>query len=65
MAPGPDGRNAVISASNRYQPQTNAATHPAGNAVEGVPFYHVAPWPGSSDPLSRAVVTLLLVTTKA
>ena len=26
-------------------------------SVEGVPFDHVAPWPGSSDPLSRAVVT--------
>jgi histidinol-phosphate aminotransferase len=25
--------------------------------VEGVPYDHVAPWPGSSDPLSRAVVT--------
>jgi histidinol-phosphate aminotransferase len=26
-------------------------------AVENVPEDHVAPWPGSSDPLSRAVVT--------
>ncbi|PMU31784.1 aminotransferase, partial [Pseudomonas sp. FW305-47B] len=26
-------------------------------AVENVPYDHVAPWPGSSDPLSRSVVT--------
>ncbi len=26
-------------------------------AVEGVPYDHIAPWPGSSDPLSRSVVS--------
>lgn len=29
----------------------------AVSAVEGVPGDHVAPWPGSSDPLSRTIVT--------
>jgi len=58
MAPGQTAATAVISASNRYQPADQRGDFiKAVTQVEGVPFDHVAPWPGSSDPLSRAVVT--------
>ncbi|HWM67901.1 MAG TPA: pyridoxal phosphate-dependent aminotransferase [Steroidobacteraceae bacterium] len=58
MAPGQTAATAVISASNRYQPADQRGDFiKAVTRVEGVPFDHVAPWPGSSDPLSRAVVT--------
>jgi histidinol-phosphate aminotransferase len=58
MAPGQAAAAAVISSSNRYQPTDQRGDFiKAVVQVEGVPFDHVAPWPGSSDPLSRAVVT--------
>jgi len=58
MLPGQAAAAAVISCSNRYQPTDQRGEFIKAVAhVEGVPTDHVAPWPGSSDPLSRAVVT--------
>jgi histidinol-phosphate aminotransferase len=58
MLPGQAAAAAVISYSNRYQPADQRGDFiKAVTQVEGVPYDHVAPWPGSSDPLSRAVVT--------
>ena len=58
MAPGQAAAAAVIASSNRYQPADQRGDFiRAVSLVEGVPADHVAPWPGSSDPLSRAVVT--------
>jgi histidinol-phosphate aminotransferase len=58
MSPGQTAAAAVISSSNRYQPADQRGDFiKAVMQVEGVPYDHVAPWPGSSDPLSRAVVT--------
>jgi histidinol-phosphate aminotransferase len=48
----------MIPHGNRYSPADERGDFiKAVMKVEGVPFDHVAPWPGSSDPLSRAVVT--------
>lgn len=58
LPPGQRAATKIIAQSNRYIPHNehddflNAVAR-----VEGVPADHVAPWPGSSDPLSRAVVT--------
>ena len=58
LAPGQAAAAAVISCSNRYAPTDQRGDFiKAVMQVEGVPYDHVAPWPGSSDPLSRAVVT--------
>jgi len=43
---------------NRYEPDNDhARLFAAVAAVEGIPAEYVLAWPGSSDPLSRAVVT--------
>jgi len=43
---------------NRYEPDNDhARLFAAVAAVEGVPADYVLAWPGSSDPLSRSVVT--------
>jgi histidinol-phosphate aminotransferase len=58
MAPGQAAAAAIISSSNRYAPQDQRGDFiKAVMQVEGVPYDHVAPWPGSSDPLSRSVIT--------
>ena len=58
LAPGQEAAHAIVSSSNRYSPQDQRGDFiKAVMGVEGVPYDHVAPWPGSSDPLSRAVVT--------
>lgn len=58
LAPGQAAAAAIISSSNRYSPQDQRGDFiKAVMSVEGVPYDHVAPWPGSSDPLSRSVVT--------
>src|SRR5882672_3149044 len=63
MAPGQAAAAAIISASNRYAPTDQRGDFiKAVMQVEGVPYDHVAPWPGSSDPLSRAVVTFCSAT---
>ena len=58
MAPGATAAAAIISMSNRYAPHDERGDFIRTVAkVESVPPDHVAPWPGSSDPLSRSVVT--------
>ncbi|RZF61003.1 aminotransferase class I/II-fold pyridoxal phosphate-dependent enzyme [Sphingomonas populi] len=56
--PGQKAAAAIIASGNRYSPHDERGDFiKAVMAVENVPYDHVAPWPGSSDPLSRAVVT--------
>src|SRR5580700_10108683 len=58
MAPGVAAAAAIIPFGNRYAPHDERGDFiRAVVKVENVPFDHVAPWPGSSAPLSRAVVT--------
>jgi len=58
LEPGQKAAAAIIASGNRYSPHDERSDFiNAVMKVEGVPFDHVAPWPGSSDPLSRAVVT--------
>jgi histidinol-phosphate aminotransferase len=58
LAPGQAAAAAIIASGNRYEPHDERGDFiRAVSKVEGVPADHVAPWPGSSDPLSRAVVT--------
>lgn len=58
LMPGQLAASRMIAHSNRYSPRDERSDFiKAVMAVEGVPFDHVAPWPGSSDPLSRAVVS--------
>jgi histidinol-phosphate aminotransferase len=58
LAPGQAAAAAIIASGNRYSPHDERGDFiKAVMQVEGVPYDHVAPWPGSSDPLSRAVVT--------
>jgi histidinol-phosphate aminotransferase len=63
LAPGQAAAAAIIGASNRYSPKDQRGDFiKTVMQVEGVPYDHVAPWPGSSDPLSRAVVTFCSAT---
>jgi histidinol-phosphate aminotransferase len=63
LTPGQAAAAAIISSSNRYAPQDQRGDFiKAVMHVEGVPYDHVAPWPGSSDPLSRSVVTFCSAT---
>ncbi|HTX24478.1 MAG TPA: pyridoxal phosphate-dependent aminotransferase [Steroidobacteraceae bacterium] len=58
MAPGQAAAAEIISSCNRYIPHDQRNDFIAAvMKVEHVPYDHVAPWPGSSDPLSRSVVT--------
>lgn len=58
LAPGQAAAARIIASGNRYAPHDERGDFiKAVMAVEQVPYDHVAPWPGSSDPLSRAVVT--------
>ena len=58
LAPGQAAAAKMIAHGNRYSPHDERGDFiKAVMAVEGVPYDHVAPWPGSSDPLSRAVVS--------
>lgn len=58
LAPGQAAAAAAIASGNRYEPNDLRGDFiRAVMRVEAVPFDHVAPWPGSSDPLSRAVVS--------
>jgi histidinol-phosphate aminotransferase len=58
MAPGIDAARDMLGKCNRYEPGTERADFiRAASAFDGVPQDHVSPWPGSSDPLSRSVVT--------
>jgi len=58
LAPGQTAAAGIIASGNRYSPHNERGDFiKAVMSVEGVPYDHVAPWPGSSDPLSRSVVT--------
>lgn len=58
LMPGQQAAAKIIAYSNRYSPHDERGDFiKAVMAVEGVPYDHVAPWPGSSDPLSRSVIT--------
>lgn len=58
LAPGAAAAAAMIPFGNRYAPHDERGDFiKAVMSVEKVPYDHVAPWPGSSDPLSRSVVT--------
>ena len=58
LLPGQAAAAKIISMGNRYSPHDERGDFiKAVMTVEGVPYDHVAPWPGSSDPLSRSVVT--------
>lgn len=58
LMPGQIAAQKMVEHGNRYAPKDERGDFiKAVMAVEGVPYDHVAPWPGSSDPLSRAVVS--------
>lgn len=58
LKPGQDAAHALVAQSNRYAPHDERGDFiKAVMAVEKVPYDHVAPWPGSSDPLCRTIVT--------
>lgn len=58
LMPGQIAAQKMIAQSNRYAPHDERGDFiKAVMAVEGVPYDHVAPWPGSSDPLSRTIIT--------
>lgn len=58
LLPGQIAARKMVENSNRYAPHDERGDFiKAVMSVEGVPYDHVAPWPGSSDPLSRSVVT--------
>ena len=58
LAPGQAAAAGIIAMGNRYAPHNERGDFiRAVMQVENVPYDHVAPWPGSSDPLSRSVVT--------
>jgi histidinol-phosphate aminotransferase len=58
LEPGQAAAAAILPWGNRYSPQDQRGDFiKAVMQVEHVPYDHVAPWPGSSDPLSRSVVT--------
>lgn len=58
LMPGQIAAQKMVEHGNRYSPKDDRGDFiKAVMAVEGVPYDHVAPWPGSSDELSRAVVS--------
>jgi histidinol-phosphate aminotransferase len=58
LAPGAAAAAGIIASSNRYAPHDERGDFlRAVASVEGVAPGQVAPWPGSSDPLCRSVVT--------
>jgi histidinol-phosphate aminotransferase len=58
MAVGQAAAVAMVAQGNRYFPSDarEKLLHAVSDVV-GVPADHVSPWPGSSDPLCRSVVT--------
>jgi histidinol-phosphate aminotransferase len=58
LAPGQAAAARIISSGNRYSPHDERGDFiKAVMSVENVPYDHIAPWPGSSDPLSRSVIS--------
>lgn len=58
MPAGIDAAHGILARCNRYEPDGERdAFIRAASAFDGVGADWVSPWPGSSDPLSRAVVS--------
>ncbi len=58
MGPGKKAAVEILSECNRYEPADQRDEFiETVMKLDRVPYDHVAPWPGSSDPLSRSVVT--------
>jgi histidinol-phosphate aminotransferase len=58
LAPGQAAAAKIIAECNRYYPHRERDDFRSTvSKLEGVPVDYVSPWPGSSDPLCRAVVT--------
>jgi histidinol-phosphate aminotransferase len=58
LMPGQMAAQKMIAQSNRYAPHDERGDFiKAVMSVEGVPYDYVAPWPGSSDPLCRSVIS--------
>lgn len=57
LAPGASAAAGAIATGNRYTSSQRDELIKAVSEVEKVPADHVMPWPGSSDPLARIVVT--------
>ncbi|MFZ3007382.1 MAG: pyridoxal phosphate-dependent aminotransferase [Phenylobacterium sp.] len=57
LAPGAEAAAAAIATGNRYTGAQRNDFAKALAAVEDVPVGHIMTWPGSSDPLSRIIVT--------
>lgn len=55
--PAVKAADASVVNGNRYTGPQRDAFLKAVSEVEGVPANYVMPWPGSSDPLSRVIVT--------
>jgi histidinol-phosphate aminotransferase len=58
LPPGQAAAARIIASGNRYSPHNERGDFiKAVMSVENIPYDHIAPWPGSSDPLSRSVIT--------
>ncbi|PYD64225.1 pyridoxal phosphate-dependent aminotransferase [Gluconacetobacter entanii] len=58
MEAGVRAGTAMVAQGNRYWPNRNRQDLiKAVSEIEGVPADHIMPWPGSGDPLCRAIVT--------
>lgn len=58
MEPGQEAARLILARCNRYEPGSEREKFIAAvMKADGVPHDFVSPWPGSSDPLSRTVVT--------
>lgn len=57
LEPGAKAAAAAVATGNRYTGPQRADFVNAAASVEKVPASHIMPWAGSSDPLSRIVVT--------
>ncbi len=58
FAPAQAAAHAAVALGNRYEPRDMHGDFiRTVMSVEHVPEDHVAPWPGSSDPLSRSVIS--------
>lgn len=55
--PAVKAAGAAVVAGNRYTGPERDAFLKAVSSVENVPATHVMPWPGSSDPLARVIVS--------
>lgn len=57
LAPSVKAASEALATGNRYTGSQRGAFIKALSSVEGVPESHVMPWPGSSDPMARIIVS--------